>query len=215
VYGPAPIPLPVRTEPRSFLGLIALSASVLVGGVLGVLIAAGVAIAPVVVAASMLGVLGIGMLIGARRGRARWLIAPAVVLLLITQALAFVPKLVTDTAGAGVGERRWAPTASQDFELQAGEARLDLTSLPAGAATVRVTLGLGSLRVIVPADTTVVLDATVDLGEINLPGGPDQQGGSVSVDTTIPATAPGGAVTTVELTTEIGIGQLEVRRASS
>lgn len=212
-YGPPAPPAP--REPRSYLGLVAVSLAVLVGGVLALVEVAGADLPDAVIPASMLLVLGLGLLVGAVRGRARWLIAPAALLLVITQAAALVPSLSTATSG-GVGQRRWTPTVSAPapFDLGIGEARLDLGRLPAGPATVTAHVGLGHLLVTVPPDTTVHLHGTVGAGDITVPGQPDQSGTSLRTDTTIDAVT-GTPTTTVDLTADIGLGQLEVRRATS
>jgi phage shock protein PspC (stress-responsive transcriptional regulator) len=205
-----------RTEPRSYLGLITISAAVIVGGLLAVLGVAGVSVPAVVVAAAMLGVVGIGLLVGAFRGRARWLIAPAVVLLLVAQIAALVPKVVNDTAGSGIGDRRWVPTAtSTSFELGAGQATLDLSKLPAGSVDVDASVGVGELVVLLPADTRLVLDASVGLGDIDLPAQAPVSGGGLDVQRTLEPLTTTSDVTTVDLTAEVGLGNLEVRRATS
>jgi phage shock protein PspC (stress-responsive transcriptional regulator) len=219
VYGATvmtPPPPPRRTEPRSYLGLITVSVAVIVGGLLAVLGVSGVSVPAVVVAASMLGVLGIGLLVGAFRGRARWLIAPAVVLLLVAQVAAVVPKVVSDTAGSGLGERRWTPTTSTaSFELGAGSAVLDLAKLPSGASEIDTRVGVGELIVLVPADTRLVLDASVGAGELDLPGQRVVSGTDLDEQRTIEPLTTTSDTTTVELSAEVGLGNLEVRRAAS
>ena len=127
-----------------------------------------------------------------------------------------MPKVVSDTAGAGLGERRWAPTAtSSTFELGAGTATLDLSKLPAGSASVDTRVGVGELIVIVPADTRLVLDATVGVGEVDLPGQRPQSGNDLDVQRTIEPLTTTSDTTTVELSAEVGLGNLEVRRAAS
>ena len=65
VYG-APATAPwVRTEPRSYLGLYAVSLAAVVGGVLALLVVLGADIPAVVVWAAMLAVVAGGLLIGA------------------------------------------------------------------------------------------------------------------------------------------------------
>jgi phage shock protein PspC (stress-responsive transcriptional regulator) len=211
-YAPAP-----RREPRSYLGLVTVSVAVIVGGILALLGVAGLHIPAVVVASSMLGVIALGLVVGAFRGRARWLIAPAVILLLVTQVAAVVPKSLNASFDGGVGDRRWTPTTSSPapFELGAGDARLQLSSLPTGPATISTRVGIGQLTVTVPPATRVVLHAHVGAGEIDLPATPAQSGTSLDVQTTIEPLAGREATTTVDLTVDIGLGQLEVRRASS
>jgi phage shock protein PspC (stress-responsive transcriptional regulator) len=218
VYGAPQYYAPAKPrEPRSYLGLITLSAAVVVGGLLSILAVAGVDMPAATVAAAMLAVVAVGLLVGAFRGRARWLIAPAVVLLLVAQAATAIPRAVNSTWGSGVGDRTWAPTVSNPapFDLGAGTAQLDLTSLPQGPATVAAKLGAGTIIVLVRPDTTLVLHSRIGAGNVLLPERPTTDGTNLVVNTTVPATSTTPAVTTVDLTIEIGLGELEVRHASS
>ena len=220
VYGPpvAVAPQP-RTEPRSYLGWITLSAAIAAGGLLGILGAAGVSISGLVVSSVILLVLGAGLLVGAWRGRARWLIAPALVMLLFVQGAAAVSDIRT---GSGAGDRTWVPTgASQSYSLGAGSATLDLRKLPAGDANVDVSIGAGELIVLLPADASVRIDGSIGAGEVDLPGKEPQSGVGLNMDATVfgipaPADGPDPVTTTnVDLTAQIGLGTLEVRRATS
>jgi phage shock protein PspC (stress-responsive transcriptional regulator) len=213
VYGaPTPVAPQPRTEPRSYLGLVALCAAIVMGGLFGIVTAAGGAVPGVVVAAAMLGVLGVGLLIGAWRGRARWLIFPALLMLLITQAAVAVD---TYKPGNSAGDRTWVPTtASESYELGAGSATLDLRQLPAGPADISVQLGAGELIVLLPADTELQADGSIGAGQFDFPGQDPQSGVGLSFTHNAPAEG-GTTVTTVDLTTEIGLGSLEVRRATS
>jgi phage shock protein PspC (stress-responsive transcriptional regulator) len=212
VYG-APAPAPrVRTEPRSYLGLYAISAAAVVGGLLALLVALGADIPAVIIWAAMLAVVAGGLLVGAWRGRARWLIAPAIVLLLITQAAAFIPRFEASIDG-GIGERRWVPTTSTSYELGAGDAVLDLSQVAADA-DISARVGLGQLTVLVPPDVVVELDAQVDAGEATILGERDTSG-SLDTTTTIEALTPGADPVTIDLEAEVGLGNLEVRRAAS
>lgn len=215
VYGSAAyayVP-PPRTEPRSYLGLLTLSAALVVGALLGLINTLGASISGLAIFSSVLLVLGIGLLVGAFRGRARWLIAPALVVLLIVQGTAAVHHLVGSTSG--VGDRRWTPvTASQSFEVGAGSAVLDLSRTPAGSSSYTAKVGIGELRVILPSDTTLVLDANVGVGEIDLPRTPTNDGTNLETSTTVPALTTTVA-RTVTLKADLGLGSLVVRRATS
>jgi len=203
-----------RTEPRSYLGLLTVSASVVVGALLALVDGLGAHISGLAIFASMLAVLGIGLVVGAWRGRARWLIAPALVLLLLVQGTAAVHSVVGSAAGAG--DRRWTPTVSStSYELGAGSARLDLRSLPAGSSTVHVQLGLGELIVLLPRDTNLTLHAKVGAGEVKVPGQQPEDGvGLQVVDRDVPAQEiPAARNVTVD--TQVGLGTVEVRYASS
>ena len=203
-------------EPRSHLGLIAVSVAILVGGVLSLFAAEGADIPVATVTAVMLGVVAIGLVVGAFVGRARWLIVPALVLLLVTQSATAVSRAVDGAWTAGVGDRTWTPTSSSsDFQLGAGDARLDLTALPPGPGSVGAHLGAGQLVVTIRPDTAVSVHARVGAGTVVLPDRPATSGTNQVVDVTVPATTGSTPVTTVDLTVDIGLGQLEVRRAAS
>jgi phage shock protein PspC (stress-responsive transcriptional regulator) len=218
VYGAPQYYAPAKPrQPRSYLGLIALSAAVVLGGVLSILAVAGVDIPVATVAAAMLAALAIGLLVGAFRGRAKWLIAPAVILLLVAQAATVIPRAVSGSWGAGVGDRIWIPAEPTPlpYELGAGDAKLLLTNLPAGPATISTKVGLGTLLVTIRPDTTLVIHGRIGAGDVKLPATTTTSGTSLVLDTTVPATSVSPAVTTVDLTVDIGLGELEVRRAAS
>ncbi len=217
---PVPAPVPPAPRPRSYLGLATLSLAVIVTGVLVSLDATGAADIPfVVILASALGILGIGLLVGAFAGRARWLVAIAAPLLLVTAPIAMIPADFGQRLDAGVGERAWTPTtpalASRPFELSVGSAELDLTRLviPDGTTTIEVdaSVGLGELLVTVPDDVRVLVDAEVGLGTLDVDGLPREDGDDVSVV----AELPDGPLTgpTIELTVRTDVGDLEVSRA--
>jgi phage shock protein PspC (stress-responsive transcriptional regulator) len=223
----APLPTPVPpTPPRapSYLGLVTLSIAVIVTGVLASLEATGVFDpAPVVIPAVGLAILGVGVLVGAWAGRARWLLWFAVPMLFVTLIASFVPTNIpanlTNTIEAGIGEMSWSPTtvdeASRAHTLGIGSARLDLSGLvvPAGVTIVPVgaSVTLGELVVIVPADARVLLDARVNTGELAIAGLPRQNDPSPSFDGVLPGGSATGPV--IELTLLTNVGSLEVSRA--
>ncbi len=67
---------PQESEPPSRLGPLVLSTAALALGGLGMADLAGAAVAPSAYLAVPLAVTGLGLLMGARQGRARWLIVP-------------------------------------------------------------------------------------------------------------------------------------------
>ncbi len=214
-YGPPPPPAP--REPTSYLGLITVSAALVVGGVLALLSSLGAHLPAAVVLASMLGVLGVGLLVGAVRGRARWLVALAVPLLL-------VGILVTGVSKAGpltpIGERNWRPTATTlapSYDLGTGDAVLDLRGLSGAGGTHRTAanVSLGQLRVLVPADVRLALSADVRFGELTIFGQRQSTGSNQSASVNLDALPGSSPATTVELDAHVGVGNLEVRRAAS
>jgi phage shock protein PspC (stress-responsive transcriptional regulator) len=226
-YGPTPtgfVPPPAAPAPpreRSALGALTVSLAVLATGVLAAVSLLGGSVPAVAYLAVPLTVLGIGLLVGAVVGRARWLLLLAIPLALMTALVAAVPQAVRDTAGAGVGQPVWRPTtvaaASTPYQLAAGDARLDLTTVPltSGATPVPVSVrvGLGQLVVVVPAHATVQVTARVGVGDLRLPGQRVAQGTSLSQTTVLEPTGPSAGTLALDL--EVGIGSMEVRRAAS
>ncbi|HWH28176.1 MAG TPA: LiaF domain-containing protein, partial [Mycobacteriales bacterium] len=164
--------------------------------------------APLVLAVALL-VTGVGLLVGARWGRARGLIVLAVALGLALAATDNVDRRF----GSGTGERTWTVDGSSRHSLGAGTATLDLRPL-AGTerrVTVEARVGAGELVVLVPEDLGVALDAEVGFGELRTPtddGGVRTQTGP-GVDR---QTALGEAGRrNVTLDVEVGVGELEVR----
>ncbi len=216
----APPPPPPAPRERSYLGAVTLSVALLVMGVLASLNVSGIAdIPPVVTLATGLGVLGVGLLVGAFLGRARWLIAIAVPLLLIVSLVAVFPTNLR--LNPGIGERTWTPVTAAEaagpYQLGIGGAELDLTdmTLPADADAVipvQASVGVGELRVIVPEGVEVTVVGTVGLGEIDIEGLPRVSGQNPAVDTDMPGSVD-PLLPTIELTADVSIGKLEVSRA--
>jgi hypothetical protein len=220
----APQPVPVAARRRSKLGLLTVSAAAVVAGALLTLRAAGfeqVTVARTL--ASVLVVLGAGMIVGTWVGRARWLLLPS---LLVGAAL-----LVTSLAqsapvpyGSGVGERTWVPGPGEErrsFQLGAGEAELDLRQLDPAALDGRplsAAVGAGEIVVLVPDGLQVQVDADVRLGEIvvverdgdrrRLTDGSGERAQEQFV-------VGDAGDPTVELHLEVAAGQIEVRRVAS
>lgn len=155
---PSPRPRP------SWLGPVALVAAAVVAafqygldllGVVDVSLTQGLATA--------LAILGTAMVVGTVRGRAKWLVAPAAVLV----AMLFVVASSTHV-GVDLGQALGRPvdqrvTDPEQVEPGVGSTRLDLTGDDvADGEAVEVSFGAGSLEIVVPWDADVRLD--VDLG---------------------------------------------------
>jgi len=177
-----------------------------------------------------LAILGIGLVVGAFAGRALWLTALALPLLLVTSIVAVVPSNLPSSWSAGVGERTWRPVTiaqtQNGYQLSVGDAELDLTALPVtpeSLTRIKAEVGVGQLQVRVPANTTVIIRARVGAGELVLPGalpGSGSTTGSSASDVALDQTvtlSPVGAVSagTLDLDLNVGLGNLEVRRATS
>ncbi|MFF1645615.1 PspC domain-containing protein [Streptomyces sp. NPDC058240] len=180
--------------------------------------------------AGALAVFGLGMLVSSFLGRTGF---GTVMLAMITAALlagaSALPKNIT-TQWVREGWRPASVAAVQPhYRLGTGVARLDLTGITVprgGTVATEVNVGAGRAVVVVPKDVTVKVDARAGVGDITLPvsrpgetlfGGPRE----VDVDAeqrehrTLPPPPGSRPAGTVELTLEVGIGQVEVTRAAS
>jgi len=201
-------PPPRRPKDRSPLTAITISAAFVVAGFLALLQTAGADITAGAILASALIVLGVGLLVGTRWGRARALIPLSLVLLVATA--------VVTVAGVpfrgGAGDRVWRPVDATDlareYHLGAGHAQLDLRGLHLDGATrhVSVTLGAGHLELWLPPATTVHLDGHVGAGRTV---GIGTDAGGIDFDKHLRAEGTGG---TLVLDVKIGLGLLEVNR---
>ena len=217
MYGPPAPPPPPRE--RSILGRVTLSVAVIVVGLLVGWNAATDSDVPArVVFAAALAVVGIGLVVGTVYGRSRWLVAWALLLTLLAAAAAAAPDV---SVRGGFGDRTWSPTNVADlrptYRLGIGDAELDLSALDlsgGGRERVEIRQGAGDLTVVVPDDVVVRIDADVDAGELRLPGLASVDGTDLAERVVVPeGSSPAAAVLVVDA--HLGVGSLEVRRATS
>ncbi|WP_052665271.1 PspC domain-containing protein [Nitriliruptor alkaliphilus] len=214
--GPAWTPPPVVRRPRSPLGRMTLGVALLAGGGAWLADVVGVATVPV---ASMLAlvllVLGLGLLLGAFVGRARWVIAVVAFVLPVTLVAAAVEDLGIDLRG-GVGSHVVTVADAEQlrapFAVGIGELELDLRDLPDDEdVTIEASLGVGSLRVIVPEGVGITGRATLQIGELDLF---DLRSDGLGLERSIEvAPDPGRPTYTLEL--RGGIGELIVQARPS
>jgi phage shock protein PspC (stress-responsive transcriptional regulator) len=182
--------------------LLALAVGGFTAAAAGSALGGGIAIAGLVIAC------GIGLVGGAFRGGARWLIAPAIVLALPLAAVAATDLDVDGTWG----DRTFRPAAVDEladgYKMGVGAMRVDLRDLelPPGRTDLPLELGLGEIQVLVPDDMCVITDADISVGAIN--AGDGEQGGIdlEVVDRRIPA--PG--VPYLHVRADVGIGAVRV-----
>jgi hypothetical protein len=209
-----PPPPPAAPKERSILGRLTLSAVAVAVGILGALDAAD-RVHPGVrhYLALALAVLGAGMLVGTWRGRARWLVWLGVPLTIALVAAGTAES----TLHGGTGDRTYNPRSVADiagrYELGAGTVTLDLSAVDFADHDVVTSgrVGVGQLQVIVPAGVDVTVRAHSGIGEVNVFGVQDNGSGVSRTLTDDGADGPGGGV--LELTLDVGLGQVEVDRA--
>lgn len=212
--GPGAEP-PGPPGPRSPLGRITVSAALLVAGLLVAWnLSTDQDVPGEVVLASCLAVVGLGLVVGAFAGRSRGLVVLGVALMVATTATA-----VAGTAfRGGFGERTWAPLTADAvrpvYRLGTGDARLDLSRLvlaPGQTVDIEVRQGVGELRVVLPAAGSADVDAEVHAGDLRMPRGRDS-GTALHRHYLDPR---GGTDADITIDAELGVGHLEVRRATS
>jgi phage shock protein PspC (stress-responsive transcriptional regulator) len=170
---------PATPRPRSWLTSAVLGVLLLGLGTLWML-SASHTIHPAAedVIATCLIVVGAGLVLGAWFGRGRALIALG---LALTLALTLVAAIDVPLEG-GAGDRLYRPVSVAQvpdaYRLAAGELVIDLTDLPRSerAIDIEATVVAGSLRVHVPADASIDVDAHVSAGQIGRPNGPSDDG---------------------------------------
>jgi phage shock protein PspC (stress-responsive transcriptional regulator) len=155
-------------------------------------------------------VAGMALVVAAFAGGARWLIVPALVLVL---PLAIVVAAGIEVDG-GAGERHYrvaeASELRPDYRLGMGELEVDLrdVTLPPGTTSTRVKVGVGHAVVRVPEDACVTSDVQIGVGHAQV-----LDRSSDGVDVAFAQTAASDAPR-LHLDADIGIGALEVVRGN-
>jgi phage shock protein PspC (stress-responsive transcriptional regulator) len=199
-------------DPARTIGRIAIAALIgvaLLGAALGVGLAAalggGVVIAALAIAA------GLALIGTAFVGGARWLIVPALTLVL---PLAVVAAAGIDVKG-GIGDRDYRPASAAQlrdhYQLGVGSLVVDLrdVDLPADQTTdLTVDVGLGEAVLYVPADACVASSVDVGVGGSDVL---DRENDGVDVTYVDDAPAPLGRPK-LRINADVGVGALEVVR---
>jgi hypothetical protein len=193
------------------VGLALLLAVVSVTGFVAV--AFGAALGGGAVIAGLVIAVGAALTVSAFIGGNRWLVLPALILAI---PLGFVAAAGIDVDG-GVGDRDYQPTSvaelSDGYELGIGELRVDLTQvdLPPGRTPLKLDMGIGSVRVIVPDDVCVASDVRVGAGYTRVL---DRDSGGLDVDWRR-SPADNAGVKRLVIDGNVGLGELQVVNSRS
>jgi len=182
--------------------------AILAGGLslVGVSATTGLALALLLTSAALV--------FGAWRGRARGLI-PIGVILAVGLAAASVVDDVPLRGGTGAISFR--PAALEEirtpYRLSAGELLVDLSDIDLRGQTITIvaSVAAGNLQMVVPDDVAVDVDAHVGAGDVNA-FGRLSEGFDLDRRFTEPGREGAGRVV---VRARVGMGQMEVRRASA
>lgn len=219
--GPSPAPrTPPRPKTPSVITPVVLSLMILAAGIVLVLDRSDAIDASLVLMGAIwLILISAGLLVSTVRGKATGLIFVGILVTMFTLTAQWVDPIIED----GTGDLRYAPATVADLESQyrlgAGELTVDLRDLDleGQARDLEIVLGVGEVRVFLPADSDIDLEIRNDIGNIDVV---DRIVGSVdtnraglrnSVDLAVEGV---GADDSGELVIEIdsGIGNVEVLR---
>ena len=185
--------------------LIGLSAA---GGFVGVFVLAATGGGTIVAILAI--VAGVALVVSAFAGGARWLIIPALVLVL---PLAIVAAADIDVDG-GIGEREYRPATVEElrpeYGVGMGELNVDLrdVDLPAGTTDLDLEVGVGHALVRVPENACVTSEVSVGAGYAQVL---DRTGDGLDVAFAQAAQPPADAPR-LHIAADIGVGALEVVR---
>jgi hypothetical protein len=192
----------------------------LVLGGLALVNLAGVYVTPLAFIAAALGVVGLGLLVGAWVGRSYGLIPLGIALCLaLGGGYAALHNGQWPHGWSGAGDVTWAPPSvdsmRSDYRQNVGDATLDLSNVDFRDTTrtvdVDVAVDVGSLRIILPPDVDVTVDATVDIGDANvLRESWNGIGSDTRTITDVGDDGPGGGRLHIKAT--VFTGDLEVQR---
>jgi phage shock protein PspC (stress-responsive transcriptional regulator)/predicted membrane protein len=206
---------PPPPRPRSPLGRATLSATLVVAGALVAWNLASSHDVPVeTVLAICLSIVGLGLVVGGFAGRARGLIFLGAVLMVATTAAG-----ITHVGfRGGLGDRTWTPRTTaglQDtYRLGVGQGILDLSRLqlaPGETVDLRVRQGIGHLTIVLPERVSADVTSDVNAGDIRWPNGTDNNGTSLHRR----YISPRGTAPVITIDAQLGVGSMEVQRATS
>jgi phage shock protein PspC (stress-responsive transcriptional regulator) len=199
-------------DPARAIGRIALFGLL---AFLVICVAIGVGIAAAlgggVVIASLAVVAGLALIATAFfGGGARWLIVPALALVL---PLAVVAAADLEFDG-GIGDRDYRPATASElrdkYEVGLGELDVDLrdVALPGGRTDLAIDVGIGDAVVWVPDDACITSNVTIGAGASDVL---DRDEAGVDLDVEEAATPPAGRPH-LHIDADVGIGAIEVVR---
>lgn len=155
--------------------------------------------------------IGLGLIVGAWRGRARALILLGVLILPFALAASFV-KVPLE---GGLGGQYYYPQSSaevqREYRLVGGTLYLDLTKLngETGRIDIAASTGFGEIDIILPPDAAVDVTSSVEGGALHLFG---REFSGTSISQRVVGNE-GGEGVNLHLTLTVGLGSVVITRA--
>ncbi len=206
----APPPPPPPPRPRSILGTLAASAMLITMGVMAFLDRLDIVESdPVHYLGALVLISGIALVIGAWYGRARGLILLAVFLAPVAVVAGAIDEF---PFGGEFGDVSFRPATvaelPESIERGGGQLTVDLADLDplVEADRIAIDMGVGEIRVIVPRNLDVVVDAAVGVGNIEAPDGDTNW---LDVERTVTFDGDGA---TLHVDAELGVGNIQILR---
>jgi len=164
-----------------------------------------------VVLPAVLAVVGIALIIGSFGGSHSGLVVFGAFLTVAVVAAAVTPL---DSWRGGVGDRRHQVNTeaelAPEYRLGIGDLRLDLRDLDlTSPRAVTASVGAGTIRIVLPRDLAVTIDASVGAGEIDLLG---ERSEGLAVTRTFESPGFTESEVTLSLTIDVSAGEIEVTR---
>jgi hypothetical protein len=211
---PTPPP-PAPRRPRSPLGRLVFSIALLAVGGLVLAQVSGASIPAAVYPATALGIVGLGLVIGAWFGRGRGLIALGIILTILIGGVGAASFGHNVRGGTVVWRPASLSQVESSYDAAFGDATLDLSKVDfasaGGPVNVRVAVHAGSLDIILPSDVDTTVTSTVTFGDAEV--FKDSQSGIQAEANTVTDLGPDGrGGGQLNLTTQVNFGSLEVHR---
>lgn len=166
---------------------------------------------PGVVLPAALTVVGLALVVGSFDGPHGGLVTFGVFLTVAVVVSSFTPF---DSFRGGVGERNYRVLTQADLQTEyrvgVGDLEIDLSDLRmTESATVRGSVGAGTLRVVLPDDVPVSIDASTGAGQVDLLG---ETADGLSVSRTYESSDFDDADVWLRLVLDVATGEIEVDR---
>ena len=213
---PAPAAAPAPPKERSYLGRVCVGIAVIALGVMGLFDEVIVGFRPEFhhYVALAVGVIGVGVVVGAWFGRPAGLVILGVFLLpvlLLSRLVAVGGVDLMSFEFTSVGSVLHRPGSveeiREEYELEVGGLTIDLRDVDFAERTVSVEtqVGIGSVLVRLPEDVAAEVSGQVGMGTLQV-GDLDRDGVGVEADVRME-----GSAGTLVLDAHVGIGEIEVR----